>query len=401
MMLVSRVHYSGEHKLTDLRKPHQWRVLLVLIAGVALLSVLVRITGLDRSVKPGPNKLGVHVLLDDGRNYWPQTVWPEHIRYARMAVGDWGYVTQLVRSDDLDPAKWQVFMDLCAEHHLIPIVRLATTFDRRHQYWLAPSHDADGRYHGIAHEYAQFIAALDWPADQHFVVVGNEPNHGNEWSGVPDPAAYARFLIDVSDALHAADPGARVLNAGFDPYAPDTGGQPMPDGFVYLSEELFIEAMAAAEPSVFQRIDAWASHAYADSHFAAEPASGVKQGINVYHWELSKLETHGVRGLKVMITETGWRHSESVDPTAADHLPDLPDAEQIAAYFDLAFFGGDTTTAWIPWLDDPLVIAVTPFAFDGSPREWGHTNWLILEADGSITGTYPVFDLFASKNQQD
>jgi hypothetical protein len=354
-----------------------------------------------RPVSAGPNKFGVHLLLDDGRNVWPQSVWPEHIRYAAMAVGERGYVTQLVHSDDLDTAKWQVFMDLCARHHLTPILRLATTFDRQHHYWNVPPSDEDGRYHRIARHYAGFIAGLNWPTNQHFVVVGNEPNHGNEWSGVPDPAAYARFLIDVSDAVHAVDPGARILNAGFDPYTPDTGNQPMPDGFLYMSEETFLDAMVAAEPRVFYHIDAWASHAYADTQFSAAPSAGEgRSGINLYHWEIEKLSTYGVRNRKVMITETGWRHSESVNPATSDALPDLPSAQQVAHYFDLAFYG-TPGSGWTAWLDDPLVIAVTPFAFDGSPAEWGHTNWLELDSRGSIIGTYAVFDYFASKNQQD
>jgi hypothetical protein len=384
--------------LAVLEKSHLWRLLVILIAAV-LLVMLIRVTNASRRpVTSGPNKFGVHLLLDDGRNVWPQSVWPEHMRYARMAVGEWGYVTQLVQSDDLDTAKWQVFMDLCAEHHLTPILRLATTFDRQHRYWNAPPPDANGHYQIIAREYADFVSTLDWPTDQHFVVVGNEPNHGNEWSGAPDPAAYARFLIDVSSAVHTADPDARVLNAGFDPYAPDTGSQPMPDGFLYMSEETFLDAMVEAEPRVFQHIDLWASHAYADSHFSAPPsASAGRSGINLYHWELAKLKTYGVRGLQVMITETGWRHSESVNPDTSDALPGLVNSEQIALYFDLAFYGTPDSD-WIPWLDDPLVIAVTPFAFDGSPTEWGHTNWLKLDARGSIIRTYPVFDYFASKN---
>ena len=174
-----------------------------------------------------PNKLGVHLLLDDGRDAWPVDVWPAHVAYARQAAGEWGYVTQLVWMDDLDPAHWQLFMDLCAEHHLTPIVRLATVYDRKADWWVEPPRDSDGTYRTIASRYADFIAALRWPTDVHYVVVGNEPNHGVEWGGRPDPAAYARFLIDVANALHAADANAHVLNAGFDPYAgPALPGKP-------------------------------------------------------------------------------------------------------------------------------------------------------------------------------
>jgi hypothetical protein len=365
------------------------------------------------------NKLGVHLLLDDGRGTWPMHVWPVHLEYARRAVGEWGYVTQLVRLDDLDPARWQVFMDLCAELHLTPLLRLATTYDREADWWTAPPRDWGGSYHTVAARYAEFVAALHWPTSEHCVIVGNEPNHGNEWSGRPDPEAYARFLIDVADALHTADANARVLNAGFDPYTPHTGSQPFIDGMYYVDEETFLDRMHAASPDVFDHLDAWASHSYAMGPFTegpwvqayqvdlindaanpdhVEPPLGIhNRGVNGYEWELFKLSTFGVEPLPVMITETGWRHAESDGET-------LPDAETVAAYIDLTLHGnggrypGYPEGGWTPWLDDPRVAAVTFFALDGLPAEWSHTNWLVLDAEGSVLGTYAPFDLLAAES---
>jgi len=370
------------------------------------------------------NKLGVHLLLDDGLGAWPVEVWPEHLDYARQAVGEWGFALQLVRLDDLDPAKWQVFMDLCAERHLTPVLRLATTVNRRKGWWRAPPPDRYGQgYETVARRYARFVAALEWPTDAHYVTVGNEPNHGNEWGGRPDPAAYGRFFIDVADALHAADPQVRVLNAGLDPYAPHTGGLPFVDGMYYVDEETFLDEMVAAEPSALARVDVWASHAYPmgafrggpweqaygrdmlnDAHNPAhrEPPEGVaNRGVNGYEWELWKLSTYGIDPLPVMITETGWRHAESADPASLDALPDLPDGETVAAYVDMALRGNGgrypeyPDDGWTPWLDDPRVVAVMPFALDGDPAEWGHTNWLVLGESGEVVGMYPVFDLLA------
>src|SRR5690606_35346067 len=65
--------------------------------------------------------LGIHLLLDDGRNQWPIGRWAEHMRYARDMTGRGGYVTELVRLDDLDLGRWQRFMDLCAELELTPV----------------------------------------------------------------------------------------------------------------------------------------------------------------------------------------------------------------------------------------------------------------------------------------
>ena len=102
------------------------------------------------ATSPPSNKLGIHLLLDDGRNVWPPDVWSAHLEYARQAVGEWGYVTELVRLDDLDPARWQVLMDLCADLHLTPILRLATTYDREMGSWTTPQPDQDGSYRFVS-----------------------------------------------------------------------------------------------------------------------------------------------------------------------------------------------------------------------------------------------------------
>jgi hypothetical protein len=51
------------------------------------------------------NKLGVHVLLADGRSHWPTSLWREHMQTAAAIMGNNGLVTQLVRLDDLEPAR--------------------------------------------------------------------------------------------------------------------------------------------------------------------------------------------------------------------------------------------------------------------------------------------------------
>lgn len=373
-----------------------------------------------------PNKLGVHLLLDDGRNAWPQDIWSVHLGYARQAVGEWGYVTELVRLDDLDPNRWQTFLDLCAELHLRPIMRLATTYDRSANWWVAPQPDADGTYGNVAAHYAEFVSSLRWPTTEHYIVVGNEPNHGNEWSGRPEPAAYARYLIDVANAIHTADPNAWVLNAGFDPYTPHTGSLPFVDGQYYMDEETFLDQMYAAHPTVFAHIDAWSSHAYptgpltegpwqqeyrvdwindASNPDHIEPPTDVhNRGVNGYGWELFKLSSYGAPHLPVMITETGWRHAETTNPDSTDNGRPLPSAETVAQFLELALYGNNgrypefPEDGWKPWLSDPRVVAVTPFALNGHPREWGHTNWLALDSEGNVLSTYAPFDLLATGN---
>jgi hypothetical protein len=371
------------------------------------------------------NKLGVHLLLDDGRGHWPMTLWADHMLWARRAVGPWGFAVQLVRSEDLDPARWQYFMDLCGALELTPVVRLATVFDRALGMWTAPVRDADGSYRTAAAQYAEFVAALRWPVDAHYVIVGNEPNHGNEWGGRPDPAGYARFLADVAAALRAADPQVKVLNAGLDHYAPHTGSLPFaPGGAYFMDAETFMDEMARAVPGVFGLIDIWASHPYPMGPFTEPPwaqtfgrdlindarnlaqltpPSGIfNRGVNGYEWELIKLESYGVRGLPVLITETGWRKAETTDPSASDNGRPLPDAATVADYLDLTLRGNRgrfpnyPETGWTPWLDDPRVMGAAFFALDGRPIEWGHTNWLMVDATGTVQGTYAMLDLLRS-----
>jgi hypothetical protein len=147
----------------------------------------------------------------------------------------------------------------------------------------------------------------------------------------------------------------------------------------------------------------WINDAANPAH--VEPPPGINnRGINGYEWELFKLSTYGVPPLPVMITETGWRHAETTDPTATDNGRPLPDAHTVAQYLDLSLHGNlgrypeFPEDGWTPWLRDPRVMAVTPFALDGFPGEWGHTNWLKLNAAGKVLGTYALFDLLATGN---
>ena len=370
-----------------------------------------------RPIEMSANKRGVHLLLEDGRSHWPASRWEEHLVAAQAAIGEWGYVTQLVQLDDLDLEKWQYFMDLCAELHLIPILRLATTHDKDNGWWDMPPADRNGRsYQHTARQYARFISALDWPTDEHYILVGNEPNHGDEWAGKPNPAAYARFLMDVASVVHESDPNARIFNAGLDAYTPHTGSQPFHNGLWYLDSETFMDEMIAAYPNVFDYIDGWASHPYPLGPFAAppwqqtyqidwmndahnpahqEPAKEINnRGVNGYEWELWKLNTYGVEALPVFITETGWRHMAE----------GYPQTDLAGVYLDLALRGNKgryshlTSENWTPWLTDARVYVVTPFALDGHADEWHHTSWLTLDENGHVVNKNELW--WAMKGQE-
>ncbi len=358
-------------------------------------------------------KMGVHLLLDDGRNNWDTALWDSHLSYAAQISSPGGIAVQVIRSDDLDPARWQVFMDLAAEYELSPVLRLATNFDFDNGWWTAPERDADGSYSGWAQQYADFINAMDWQGAEKRVILLNETNNGHEWGGVPNPEDYANFIVDVSAVLREQVEDIVILNGAFDLNLPDTNGQFFPGtSVVLINADNYINRMEAAQPGIFETFDIWNSHPYpldirqhpneqlyrfdvmnGAVDTAIAPPDGIyNRGINGYEWELWKLEQLGYdASLPVMITETGWRHSEAIDPESADSAPDYPSPEQVADYFQLALSGGEDVT-FTPWLVDERIIGIAPFALNGVPHEWSHTNLIQVTAEGEVTGTYAHFE---------
>lgn len=395
--------------------------LLIVWLGVVVIALaIVGIALTTQAPEPDYRKLGIHLLLDDGRGSWDVSLWDEHIAYAGDMLPDGGFVVQLIRADDLDVDKWQVFLDATADHNLTPVIRLATVFDEDTWTWQSPPADADGRYTQLAQDYTNFLSGLDWHTDQHYIILLNEPNSGHEWGGRPDAVAYAQFVMDVAPAIKAADENAVILNAAFDLHAPNTGDAPFPDTDNYFVDAAtFMDAMHDAQPEVFHQIDVWNSHVYplnfhappwereqgfidmttGETDLTNAPRSVFNRSVNGYEWSLWKLSTYGVRNLSVFISETGWRHAETVAPDSLD-AGDYPTAETVTTYVDLLLLGNaNGRVSGVPWggwtglLLDERVVGVALFALNGVPDEWGHTNWLEMSPDGDIRGEYPMVDL--------
>jgi hypothetical protein len=93
----------------------------------------------------------------------------------------------------------------------------------------------------------------------------------------------------------------------------------------------------------------------------------------------------------VYITETGWRHVETQEPSTDQAGANLS-SQKIGAYAQQALQGtnGDDNYALNA---DPAVVAVAFFALAGRPDRWGHTNWLLTDPDGHVTGSYPQYDI--------
>jgi hypothetical protein len=359
---------------------------------------------------PPPNRVGVHMLLSEGWAPWRLASWGDHVDLAAQAVGPGGYVLQVLSDGNRDLARWQAFMAGARRNGLRPVVRLATRYDKKQHFWRAPLPDRTRfSYHRVAADYAQFLEQLQWPPGERVVIVGNEPNRGDEWGGRVDPAAYARFLRDVAAALRPL--GYTVLNGALDQYCPNTNGAKI-DGVRYMDAESFLDGMVAAEPSFHEWIDGWASHAYPQGPFSAppgeqsfkvdylngaenprrlEPPAGTyNRGINGYLFDLAKLRSYGARDLPVWVTETGWRHLES-NGTSPDAHGAVLEQDEAAARMRDALVGpadGSAAVGYTPWLDDPRVRAVVFFGFDGDPRSWGHSSLLKMDVKGHVLGAY-------------
>lgn len=396
-----------------------WIALIIFIMGVVLLTLLETRAQTDAVSTPDATPsamMGVHLLLDDGRQQWPIDLWHTHMAYAAQALPAGGFVVQLIRDDDFDIAKWQAFMDWCADYDLTPVIRMATTYDRDNAYWRVPQADSDGGYTAWANRFAEFLGALQWPTDTQYVIVLNEVNQGDEWGGKPDAAAYARLQMDVSAALRQHLPNPRILNAALSLYAPHTGSLPFPNSqHHFVDANTFLDAIIAAQPDFFEAVDIWNSHVYpADftappwqqtygfdfMHDAVDttqpPPNGIyNRGINGYEWELWKLDRFGVQK-PVFISELGWRHAGDGTGNA---ILNYPEPTLAAQYLDLALRGNVAgyadvpATGWQPLLTDPRLIGVVVFAFNGAPHEWWHTNLLQVAPDGTISGSYALYDV--------
>lgn len=264
---------------------------------------------------------------------------PEDLKKAAELVnssgGDWGYVTLVIQENDRDQGKWQTIFDQLRSLHLIPIIRLAT---KPHgDIWLRPnSVDADG--------WASFLESLNWVVKNRYVVLFNEPNHGQEWGGEVDPKSYGETALSFAKKLKEKNPDYFIMLAGFDASAPH---QPPRfwDEAVFLNE-LFKNLL----PEEFEKyFDGWASHSYPNPNFSSPPSNFGRVSLTTYRWELQLLRNLGIKKeLPVFITETGWKRTNFSEITIANYL-------QIA-YQQI-------------WANDSLVKAVTPFIlnYQGEP----------------------------------
>lgn len=268
------------------------KFLLVLI----LLSLSIKNTYANEN-----NRFGIHILFPDEAK--------EAAELVNSNGGDWGYVVIPIQATDRNREKWQKFMDDCSKFHLIPIIRLATYPEGSN--WAKP-----GEWESV--DFANFLEGLNWPTKKKIVIVYNEPNHVAEWGGEINPKEYSNILSDTVEQFKKRSPDFVLLNAALDASAPNSKET--------MDEYLFMNLMIEENPDIFRKIDGFNAHAYPNPNFSISPQINTRFSIFSYQHEINFLQDYyGIYGLKVYITETGWKLNEFV-------------SEQMAAsYYKTAF----------------------------------------------------------------
>jgi len=326
---------------------------------ILLISIIIAVIPYPVYAEGINNKFGIHLAQPH----------EEDIKKAAELVnsngGDWGYVTLVIQENDRDQRKWQGIFNLLRKKHLIPIIRLATKPDG--DKWKIPKKEE-------AEEWANFLSSFNWVIKNRYIVLFNEPNHGQEWGGKVDIDSYTEVIQSFASALKSKSQDFFIMPAGFDASAPS--GQPeYEDEFVFLQR--LVEKITSQE---FEKLfDGWSSHAYPNPAFSGSAWDSGRKSIKGYQWELSVLKELGInKDLPVFITETGWN---------TDRLS----REQIASYFQIAYEN--------VWLPDKRVVAVTPFVLSYQADPFLGFSWKKFQSEDFYPQFVTVKELAKTKGE--
>ncbi|MDP3988327.1 MAG: hypothetical protein Q8P80_04260 [Candidatus Levybacteria bacterium] len=270
------------------------------------------------------NKFGIHILFPD------EII--DSVKIINSTGGDWGYVTIPIQSGDRNLVKWQKFMDNARKFHVIPLIRLATEGDYFNtKVWRKPTQQD-------VLDFANFLNSLYWPTKNHYIIVFNEPNRGDEWGGIPNPGEYAAILSYTTKTFKEKNKDFFIISAGLDNAAQN--------GNASYNQYDFLREMNAQVNGIFTQIDGLGSHSYPNPGFSQNPYVDSYTSITSFKYEKNLVKSLSGKDLPVFITETGWS-KERLSTT------------QIAQYYKKAF-----ESVW----SDQNIVAVTPFIFRaGSP----------------------------------
>ena len=295
------------------------------------------------------NKFGIHLALPTQEDL------ESAAKLVNSSGGDWGYVTLVMEEKEMNKDKWQDVFDQARRLHLIPIIRLSSSFEN--ECWLVCQPDE-------AQKWADFLDSLNWVVKNRYIVLFNEPNHGSEWGNKVDPAGYGQTALSFAKTLKNKNPDFFVMLAGFDSAAPSSPPA-YEDEVTFLNQ--MITSIPGAADELFTYLDGWASHSYPNHGYISPPTATGRNSVRNYQWELSLLKVLGVKkDLPIFITETGWPHQEGISINK-----NFYSALQAASYFQTYF---DLTTK------DPNVIAVTPFILNYQGEPFDHFSWQKLDS---------------------
>jgi hypothetical protein len=314
-----------------------------------------------------------HILASESNIFGLHLTQTEDLSTAKDVInsngGDWGWLTIVIRTDQLDYQTWQNFFDNCRRHHLIPIIRLATIAEGDN--WKTPSiSDIDNL--------ANFLNSLNWPTQQQHLILFNEVNHGQEWGGEVDVQNYTDISLYTIKKFKELNPNFFILSTGLDLAAPSQAP-------LFESAKNYYQQIYNYKPEYFNQIDALASHSYPNHGFIGTPQDTGQHSIHGYLWELKLIEQLSDRkDLPVFITETGWPHQEGVSKRNNFYTTKTT-SNFLLNSFDL-------------WQQDPQVKAVTPFIYNYPNPPFDHFSW--LDQQGQLYPNYQkIIDHPKKKNQ--
>lgn len=350
MLNVTKSAFGG--KIKNFRK-NKIKITIILIALFFIFS--------NKSILASNNIFGLHLTQTSDLDTAKEII--------NSNGGDWGWVTIVIRLDQLDHNMWQDFFDNCRQSHIIPIVRLATISDKEN--WKVPSlSDID--------KLTSFLNSLNWPTLTQHIILFNEINHGQEWGGEVDIKSYVDISIYTSQKLKEYNQNFFILGSALDLASPEK-----PPSF--KSAQNVYQEIFSYNPQYFNYIDGIASHSYPNHGFLGTPKDKGQHSILGYSWELDFLKKLGVdKNFPVYITETGWPHREGLDGRNN-------------------FYTTKTTSQFLVdalsiWSNDNQIKAVTPFIFNYPQPPFDHFSW--LDQNEKIYPEYQkIIDYKKSKNQ--
>lgn len=272
------------------------------------------------------NRFGIHIMEENDLGAAADLV--------NSSGGEWGYVTVVMRFNDLNRTKWQGIFDQMRRLKLIPLVRLATVPEDNS--WVAPRPEEAARW-------VEFLDSLNWPVQNRYVILFNEPNHAKEWGNAIKPHEYAAVAKEFASAFKAASEDYFILPAGLDTAAPNSKDT--------MAATEYWRQMYLADSDVFTYFDGWNSHSYPNPNFSG-PVTGTGLGtLTSYRAELNYLSRFRLStNIPVFITETGWINANA----------------NLADRYRQAF-----TQVWT----DSNLIAVTPFVLNYPQSPFNIFSW--------------------------